>query len=293
MVGEVIEASQNQLPKADIHRTSATNGEKIISSKEKMHNYGVVRKGFLGIDNQGRCNIGGICKQAFEELKNRCGNPANWSKEDMKRQDIKDLVLAYRTFGILRENKPLIPEEATLLERLFNQQQQINTSKDSAIKNKVVLLSTQDNYNQTIAVAKNQAELNAIRDSLDQGILLEQQRYARSSTGDELKGVVAKWGEPGDMSPQLTASIVDLYDYSLKMTDKDRASMKFLDEPITRPLSPEEQNIFLHKLSEELKKAKALLNKQKEEDIKARLARLAFIPASYKLKLIFPRNKTT
>src|SRR3989338_2390538 len=81
----------------------------IATPAERQRNYDAVRNGFLDIDSEGRCNTGCICREAFDELRSKCGDPATWLAEDMQRPEINDLVIAYRTFGILHDNKALIP----------------------------------------------------------------------------------------------------------------------------------------------------------------------------------------
>ncbi len=250
-----------------------------ITPEARQKNYETTRNGFLDIDNDGRSNVGGVCKETFEQLRAKCGDPSTWTTEDMARPEIHDLVLAYRTFGRLQENMPLIASEQAILKRLLDSQQSINTVQDGRMKADVAVNNSQQHDILAKDIGTNQAKINEIRSALSKGIKMQQQRFATSTTGGELAGITARWAEPGtDMGAELTSAVVKLYDYTLRMSDKDRASRTFPNELVSgsQALSPAEQALLLQKLLDKLKEIKkTTANKKTEIDLITKLRKLA------------------
>jgi hypothetical protein len=221
-----------------------TSETRVVTPEVRQRNYNIIRRDFLNIDSNGRCNPGGVCKEAFEELRSKCGNMTSWTTEDMQRPEVHDLVLAYRTFGVLRDNSPLIPQEQAILAKLIDRQQELNREKEDVVRGNASLGSLEEVSKQKEMIYTNQNTLNDIKRALAEGVNSEEFHIA-PQTGGTIRSV---WAEPEFMGPSLTASIIKLGDYSLRRSDKDRASDRIPTEPVYGPSTQEEADILLKRL---------------------------------------------
>lgn len=139
-----------------------------FSPEIQAKNYQVVRENFLGMNLRGESNIGGICKDALEQLRSKCKNPAEWTVADMENKDIQDLLLSYRTLGVLFDNKTLIPEEKEMLNRLLDRQQEINSKTYADLQSKASIDGKQEDEIAASALTVNQSLLNKVKQALNQ-----------------------------------------------------------------------------------------------------------------------------
>lgn len=234
-----------------------------VSESKRKENLEKIRTGFLHEDSEGRSTPGGACSEAFQELIAQSGDSSKWTDEDMKRPEIQDATLAYHTFALLSDRRSaLIPEEQQLLNRLIVRQQKLNTDRSQTQSQIVNLANTTMYEAQARMISANQKELNELLQVLVEGVTTEAYHMAQGSGGIILSAR-SVWGTPVNMGAELTRSVWKLYDHSLKMTDKDRASMKFPNEFFTGSLKPKELAALLAIMEEMKRKAMQDRNQSK------------------------------
>lgn len=248
----------------------------------RKKNDAVVRAGFF--DNEGRARMEkSACGGAYSELKQMCGDPKTWKDEDMNRPEIQALVMANRTFGVLRDRKPLIADEVEILNLLLNRQQEINMQKMDALNKdaniQAIMASSGMGGKIEAEVVQNQAEINLIHKAMEQGISTIDERTAQGTNG-----LKSSWAEPGkDMNAALTANVVKLYNHTLQMTDTEWKNVKFPTEPLRRPMTPEEQaaladQVKAFEAADVARKAQQLKGDEKEDEEKTPTPKLTVVP---------------
>jgi len=235
-------------------------GEKpIISPETRQKNYDTVRSGFLHIDREGRCNPGGACAEAFQELVNLSGDNHAWTKEDMQRQEIIDTTMAYRAFGTLHDRIPLVPEEQAVLQKLLDRQQTINAKNDENVHNEISISNIGEQGVKADTITRNQTELDKLSGALHEGINTEPHHI-------DPYNIPLEWATPDYMGPGLTGAVIRLYDVDLKQTDKLRATLKVPKDSGYRKSTPTEMALLLQQIEESLEKIKKLNEEKKNEE---------------------------
>lgn len=204
-----------------VRREAGVREARTAIRKEEQQGYTrLLRNEFLTPDRKGRCSAeGGNYREAFQHLLQRAGDPNQWRPEDMTRPEVVAVMNGYRAFQGLQGGRSLTFEQVGAMQQLHAEQQQINRQRIQA--------DTSTHTSRDAVLGQQQQQLEQVKQALE--------NYQPAAQNVDRVGSIT-WATPDQMGTRLTHAICELYKADLRMSDSERASMRFPNESVNEAL---------------------------------------------------------